>query len=119
MIKALITRAEALLIIELINKSATDLINTLLIAVEEESEKEQVANAAKQNYVVNLENEVKTLKALLDAKNLMPATEQPKTEPPKKMVMVRRKARWGLKKDGTPKAKPGRKTAKRTTKGTK
>ena len=118
MIDVKITRAEALLIIELINKSATDLINTLLVSVEEENDKEQVAKAAKQNYVVNLENEVKTLKALLDAKSLMPNT-QPKATPPKKMVLVRRKARWGLKKDGTPKAKPGRKTLKRTTKGTK
>lgn len=119
MINVAITRAEALLIIELVNKSTQDLINTLLISVEEASDKEQVAKAAKQNYVVNLENEVKTLKSLLDAKSLMPEMGQLKTIPPKKMVLVRRKARWGLKKDGTPKAKPGRKTVKRTTKGTK
>ena len=48
MIDVKITRAEALLIIELINKSATDLINTLLVSVEEENDKEQVAKAAKE-----------------------------------------------------------------------
>ena len=108
MINVKLTRAEALLIIELIKKSAQELINTLLIAVEEESDKEQVARAAKQNDVQNLEAEVRRLTDLVNKK--------PDGKP---MEFALKKNGWGLKKDGTPKAKPGRKTIKRTTKGIK
>jgi len=103
MIDVKLTRAEALLIIELVQKSAKEISESLLIAVEDENDKEQLAKAAKQNYVVNLEAEVKRLTELVNKPKVF---ELPKGE-------------WGLKKDGTPRAKPGRKTIKRKTKGTK
>lgn len=103
MIDVKLTRAEALLIIELVQKSAKEISEALLIAVEEQNDKEQLAKAAKQNYVVNLEAEVKRLTELVNKPKVF---ELPKGE-------------WGLKKDGTPRAKPGRKTIKRKTKGTK
>jgi hypothetical protein len=102
MIDVKITRAEALLIMELIQKSAKELSESLLIAVEDENDKEQVAKAAKQNYVKNLEEENRRLEK--DIAGLL----TPVTIP----------APHGYKKDGTPKAKPGR-PAKRKTKGTK
>jgi hypothetical protein len=96
-----ITRAEALLIVELVKKSTEGLIESLIVAVEDENDKEQVARAAKQNYVSNLESEVKRLTNLVNEK------------------AVAQNAPHGLKKDGTPRAKPGRKTLKRKTRGTK
>lgn len=103
MIDVKLTRAEALLIIELVQKSAKEISEALLIAVEDENDKEQLAKAAKQNYTANLEAEVKRLTELVNKPKVF---ELPKGE-------------WGLKKDGTPRAKPGRKTIKRKTKGTK
>lgn len=55
MIDVALTRAEALLIVELVKKNAQELSNAILIAVEEGNDKEQMAIAAKQNYVKNLE----------------------------------------------------------------
>ena len=103
MIDVKLTRAEALLIIELVQKSAKELSEALLIAVEDENDKEQLAKAAKQNYTANLEAEVKRLTELVNKPKVF---ELPKGE-------------WGLKKDGTPRAKPGRKDIKRKTKGKK
>ena len=102
MINVHLTRAEALLIVELVNKSRDSLVESLIIAVEEENDKETLAKTAKQNYVANLEKEVRRLEekvqAMDEAKEIIAAPH-------------------GIKKDGTPKAKPGRKTIKRKTKG--
>lgn len=100
MINILLSRAEALLIVELLNKSHDSLIQSLIISVEDENDKDQVARAAKENYVANLEMEVKRLEAQLKAPSVTASS-------------------YGLKKDGTPKAKPGRKSINRKTKGTK
>ena len=110
MIDVKLTRAEALLIMELIQKSAKELSESLLIAVEDENDKEQVAKAAKQNYVKNLEEENRRLER--EIKGLLTPVTITK-------VSESSIAPHGYKKDGTPKAKPGRKTVKRTTKGTK
>lgn len=108
MIEVKLTRAEALHIIDLVQKSSEELVNTMLIAIEECNDKEQVVRTAKQNYVANLEAEVKRLTNLVNEKPM----SQPK-------VFELSKGEWGLKKDGTPRAKPGRKAIKRTTKGKK
>lgn len=78
MIDVKITRAEALLIVELVQKSAKELSEALLIAVEEQNDKEQLAKAANQNYVVNLEAEVKRLTKLVNEKTI---DETPPSKP--------------------------------------
>lgn len=109
MIDVKLTRAEALLIVELVQKSARELSESLIIAVEDENDKEQVAKAAKQNYVKNLEEENRRLEREITGL-LTPVTIT--------KVSESSIAPHGYKKDGTPKAKPGR-PAKRKTKGKK
>lgn len=115
MVNILLSRAEALLIVELVNKARDSLTQALIIGVEEENAKDEVARAAKNNYVTNLEVEVKRLEQQVEA--LKDSNEVAKA------VKKLQQAPYGMKKDGTPKAKPGRKTAgkitKRKTKGTK
>ena len=100
MINIFLSRAEALLIVELLNKANESLVQSLIIGVEEENDKDNLARAAKENYVTNLEMEVRRLEQHVAAQKRTP------------------EAPHGLKKDGTPRAKPGRKT-KLKTKGTK
>lgn len=102
MINIHLSRAEALHIIELLNKAHDSLTQSLLIAVEDENAKDEVVRAAKLNYVSNLETEVARLQEQADSIN-----------------KTKEIAPYGLKKDGTPKARPGRKVATRKTKGKK
>ena len=96
MINILLTRAEALLIVELLNKAHDSVTQSLIIGVEEANDRENLARTAKDNYVANLEAEVKRLGAQV-------AAQKPTANAP-----------HGLTKDGTPKAKPGRKTTRKT-----
>lgn len=87
MINILLTRAEALLIVELVNKAHDSLTQALIIGVEEENAKDEVARAAKNNYVSNLEMEVKrleeetsALKAAQNAPKLKVRIERAKPE---------------------------------------
>ena len=90
MINIHLSRAEALHIIELLNKAHDSLTQSLLIAVEDENAKDEVVRAAKLNYVTNLEaenerleKEVKaTKKAHIDA---MTTLKEP-TETQKKFI---------------------------------
>ena len=66
MINVPLTRAEALLMIELLNRSHDSLTQALLNAVEEENNHDEVVRAAKQNYVANLESEVGRLSKEVD-----------------------------------------------------
>lgn len=73
MINVPLTRAEALLMIELLNRSHDSLTQALLNAVEDENNHDEVVRAAKQNYIANLqqranelEKEVNSLKKTQD-----------------------------------------------------
>ena len=81
----------------------------MLDAIEEERNNEEVANAAKQNYVVNLESTVSRLEDELQSLKNKSVNQ--------KAITVN--APWGLKKDGTPVAKPGRKPGQKKRKSKK
>jgi hypothetical protein len=69
--------------------------------VEAESAIDNATLQMKSNYVTNLENLVKDLTEENAAMQ--------KAAVPKKVFARKPKAQWGYKKDGTPKARPGRK----------
>ena len=77
MINIHLSRAEALHIIELLNKAHDSLTQSLLIAVEDENAKDEVVRAAKLNYVSNLETEVGRLSKEVD-KLRKPEAKKPK-----------------------------------------
>lgn len=91
MISLTLTKAEAILVKELIQESVGDLIECIENELAETEEAEKLHDTVKNNYVTNLENEVKRLEDLLKNQEKSP---------------------YGIKKDGTPRAKPGRKTLK-------
>ena len=110
MIELEMTRAEALLAFELFKENTDALLEQIMNAVEEENTQQEMRSVARKNYVLNLEsevekleNEVSALKALIDSQNL--ASDSKGFKPREKKV----DAPYGLKKDGTPKARPGRK----------
>ena len=98
MINVQLKKAEAILLIELIHDFCKKSIENIDIALQNELDKEEVQKTARNNYVANLEKEVQRLSTI----------EEPPEEAP-----------YGLKKDGTPRARPGRKTAKTAKKGKK
>ena len=102
MVELELTRAEALLAFELIKHNAECICDQILDAVNSEVNEEELQRAAQRNYVINLEEEVKNLRAMIDSKNL--ASDPAGLKPKAKKV----DAPWGLKKDGTPKKRPGR-----------
>jgi hypothetical protein len=96
MIKLQLTKAEALLAYELFKQNNEELLEQISQGLDEQMTREEMEKAARKNYVTNLENEVKSLRTKLDAKNMASASN------------VVQEAPWGLKKDGTPKKRPGR-----------
>lgn len=82
--------------------------------VDQEMTHEHMKHEARKNYQTNVENEAKkvagleaeisSLRAQLDAKNLAAKSNTIKT---RKTRAIKPFAPWGLKKDGTPKKKPG------------
>lgn len=103
MISIQITKAEAVMMMELIHNFCTKSIENIDIALSNAVDKENISKAARSNYISNLEKEVKRLTELTNFKAEAPSEDAP----------------YGLKKDGTPKARPGRKTAKKAKKGSK
>lgn len=110
MIELEMTRAEALLAFELFKENTDALLEQIMNAVDEENTQQEMQRVARKNYVLNLEsevekleNEVSALKALIDSQNL--TSDSKGFKPREKKV----DAPYGLKKDGTPKARPGRK----------
>lgn len=89
MINVQLKKAEAILLIELIHDFCKKSIENIDIALQNEIDKEEMQKTARKNYVANLEKEVQRLSTKSD------------------------EAPYGLKKDGTPRARPGRKTAKK------
>lgn len=106
MINLELTKAEALLYMEMIKRNTREMLEQIAEKMDEEVTREEVALAARSNYVTNLENEVKNLRTQIDAKNIASESNKiygkPKVKTAKKID-----APWGLKKDGTPKKKPG------------
>ena len=73
--------------------------------VMDENEFNFIRDAVKEKYDRLME------KLVLHETNPIKEIEEPVTgKPPKKPFVYKRKPKYGLKKDGTPKAKPGRKT---------
>lgn len=106
MITVELSKAEALLYMEMIKRNTNDLLEQLSNELDIAVTGEEMSQAAKENYVANLENEVKALRAQIDAKNL--ASDPAGLKPAKKAIKLKPKAPWGYKKDGTPKKRPGR-----------
>jgi len=96
MINLELTKAEALLYMELLKHNTEEMLEQIFQSLDEVVTGEEMEKAARKNYVTNLENEVKSLRTQLDAKNLASASN------------VVQEAPWGLKKDGTPKKRIGR-----------
>jgi hypothetical protein len=107
MITVELSKAEALLYMEMIKRNTNDLLEQLSDELDIAVTGEEMSQAVKENYVTNLENENKALRAQIDAKNL--ASDPAALKPRKKMGRpAKPKAPWGYKKDGTPKKRPGR-----------
>jgi len=114
MINVELTKAEALLYMELIKHNTRELLEQIAQGLDEEVTRAEMEAAAQDNYITNLENEAKKvadleievqqLRARIDAQNL-PATSNKIKTPAKRLKPV---APWGYKKDGTPKKRPGR-----------
>ena len=114
MINLELTKAEALLAYELFKQNNENLLEQIMQNVDEKMTHEHMRSEARKNYLTNLENEAKkvsdlegqvqSLKAQLDAKNLAAKSNTLKV---RKTQAIKPFAPWGLKKDGTPKKKPG------------
>ncbi len=106
MIDISLSRAQAMLYMEMIKENTHDLIEYIQYELDHNIPHSEFEKIAQQNYVTNLENENKALRAQIDAKNL--ASDPDGLKPAKKAVKLKPKAPWGYKKDGTPKKRPGR-----------
>lgn len=114
MIKLVLTKAEALLYMEMIKHNTREMLEQIAEKMDEEVTREEMELAARENYTANLEKEaesavelrkeVQNLRAQLDAKNLAAPSNTVKT---RKKRALKVEAPWGYKKDGTPKKKPG------------
>lgn len=113
MIELELTKAEALLYMEMIKRNTREMLEQIAEKMDEEVTQEEMRIAARENYIANLEKEahkvsdmeaeIHQLRAKIDATNLASKTNTFK--PRAKKI----DAPWGLKKDGTPKKKPGSK----------
>jgi hypothetical protein len=106
MITVNLSKGEALLYIEMIKRSNEELLSQISEKLDESVTQQEMVQAARHNYIANLEGEVNALRAQIDAKNL--ASDPAALKPRKKAVKLKPKAPWGYKKDGTPKKRPGR-----------
>ena len=114
MIEIELTKAEALLYMEMIKRNTREMLEQIAEKMDEVVTHEEMRIAARENYVTNLENEakkvvhledeVKQLRARIDAQHLAAKSNTLKT---RKARALKVDAPWGLKKDGTPKKKPG------------
>ena len=105
MITIELSKAEALLYMEMIKRNGNELIEQIGEQLDEQVTHEEMAMAVKDNYVANLENENKSLRTMMNAE----VSDQPEAKPAKKKGRpAKPKAPWGYKKDGTPKKRPGR-----------
>lgn len=98
-----LTKAEALLYMEMLKRNTREMLDQIAENMDEQVAREEMNIAAKQNYVTNLENEVKALRAKVDAATVAANPAPLKT----KAKALKPVAPWGYKKDGTPKKKPG------------
>lgn len=106
MIHLELSKAEALLAFELFKANTDALLEQIMDKVDAEVTNDSMVQTARENYVANLEAEVKNLQALIDAKNIASESNKIYGKPAKKKTKP--KAPWGYKKDGTPKKRPGR-----------
>jgi len=105
MITVELSKAEALLYMEMIKRNTNDLLEQLSDELDIAVTGEEMSQAAKENYVANLEKENQALRTMLNAE----VSDQPEAKPAKKKGRpAKPKAPWGYKKDGTPKKRPGR-----------
>lgn len=105
MITVNLSKGEALLYIEMIKRSNEELLAQISEKLEESVTQQEMVQAARQNYIANLESENKALRTMLNAE----VSDQPEAKPAKKKGRTAKpKAPWGYKKDGTPKKRPGR-----------
>lgn len=113
MINIELTKAEALLYMELIKQHTGELLAQIAEELGQAVTQSEMEMAAQENYKTNLESEAKkvagleaeiqSLRAQIDAKNLAANSNTFKARTKRIMPF----APWGLKKDGTPKKKPG------------
>jgi len=96
MITIQLTPAQAALFHELLRTSTEDVLEQITESIGELATQDHLVEKASENYVINLENKVKELEKALN--------EKPAAKPAAKV-----NAPYGYKKDGTPKARPGRK----------
>lgn len=115
MIKVELTKAEALLYMEMIKRNTRELLEQIAEELDEAVTRAEMEMAAQENYQANLEKEaskvedleieVQQLRARIDAQNLSAKSNTIKTRKPRALKVD---APWGYKKDGTPKKRPGR-----------
>jgi hypothetical protein len=107
MINVELTKAEALLYMEMIRHNTNELLEQIAQGLDEEVTRGEMEVAAQENYMTNLKNEANKV-ATLEA-------EIKRWQELKVNQLIGRKPRakkpdapWGYKKDGTPKQRPGR-----------
>jgi len=107
MINVELTKAEALLYMELIRHNTDELLEQIAEGLDEEVTRAEMEVAAQENYMTNLKNEAKKvadLEAELAGWREFQVAQLLGRKPRAKKVA----APWGYKKDGTPKQRPGR-----------
>ena len=114
MINLELTKAEALLYMEMLKRNTREMLEQISESMDESMTREEMEMAAKENYMTNLKNEadkvadleieVQQLRARIDATNLAAKSNTFKT----RASRLKPTAPWGVKKDGTPKKRPGR-----------
>lgn len=114
MINIELTKAEALLYMEMLRRNTREMLDQITENMDEVMTSEHMKHEARKNYQINVENEAKKvagleaevqqLRAQIDAHNLAAKSNTIKTSA-KRLKPV---APWGVKKDGTPKKRPGR-----------
>jgi hypothetical protein len=107
MIEVELTKAEALLYMEMIRRNTEQLLEQITQGLDEEITRSEMEVAAQENYMTNLKNEASKVAALeaeikwlQEIKVEQMTGRKPRTQKPS--------APWGYKKDGTPKQRPGR-----------
>jgi multidrug resistance efflux pump len=113
MINIELTKAEALLYMEMLKRNTSEMLDQIAENMDEVMTQEEMSHAARKNYQTNVENEAKKvagleaevqqLRAQIDAKNL-----SAKSNTIRARKALTPDSPWGFKKDGTPKKRPGR-----------
>jgi len=113
MIELELTRAEAMLVYELLKENYENSLEIIMRAIDEEVTEESMKLNARENYRINIENEarkvpdleaeIKQLRAKIDSENL--SSKLNKIKFPEINLDL---APYGYKKDGTPKKAAGR-----------